>query len=50
VAWVSDPDQRNAELFAATRDRADFIVHDTGLGPAALTAPGRLGAVSASDR
>ena len=50
VAWVNGPDHRNAELIAATRDRADLIIHDTGLGPAAVTAPDRPGAVSAPDR
>ena len=28
VAWVLGPDQRNAELVAATRDRADLVVGD----------------------
>ncbi|GAA5071111.1 nucleoside/nucleotide kinase family protein [Streptomyces similanensis] len=34
VAWVLGPDRRNAELVAATRDRADLIVPDTALPPA----------------
>ena len=50
VAWVDGPDHRNAELIAATRDRADLIIHDSGLGPAAVTAPDRPGAVSAPER
>ncbi|MFD9585503.1 MULTISPECIES: nucleoside/nucleotide kinase family protein [unclassified Streptomyces] len=33
VAWVLGPDQRNAELIAATRDRADLIVDTGALGP-----------------
>lgn len=33
VAWVDGPDRRNAELITATRDAADLIVHDAGLGP-----------------
>jgi len=33
VAWVHGPDQANAELIGATRDRADLIVHDTGAAP-----------------
>ncbi|MFE9808310.1 nucleoside/nucleotide kinase family protein [Streptomyces sp. NPDC005227] len=32
VAWVLGPDQRNAELIAATRDRADLIVDTTAVG------------------
>jgi pantothenate kinase len=40
VQWVNGPDQANAQLIAGTRDRADLIVHDAGLGPAALTTPG----------
>ena len=39
VAWVEGPDQRNAELIAATRGRADLVVHDAGLGPVRITAP-----------
>ena len=39
VAWVMRTDQRNAELVAATRDRADLIVP-----AAALEAPGRQAA------
>ena len=39
VAWVDGPDQRNAELIAATRARADLVVHDAGLGPSLVTAP-----------
>ncbi|MFJ8538944.1 nucleoside/nucleotide kinase family protein [Streptomyces sp. NPDC093591] len=31
VAWVLGSDQRNAELVAATRDRADLVVPDTAL-------------------
>jgi pantothenate kinase len=50
VDWVNGPDQRNAELIDATRDRADLIIHDAGLGPAAVTAPGQLGAASSPDR
>ncbi|MEU6273901.1 nucleoside/nucleotide kinase family protein [Streptomyces populi] len=34
VAWVLGTDQRNAELVAATRDRADLVV-----GPAVVAAP-----------
>lgn len=50
VAWVNDVDQSNAELIAATRDRADLIVHDAGLGPTTVTTPQRLGAVSSPER
>ncbi|MFD8201956.1 nucleoside/nucleotide kinase family protein [Streptomyces sp. NPDC059701] len=31
VAWVRGTDQRNAELVAATRDRADLVVPETAL-------------------
>lgn len=48
-AWVNGPDQRNAELIAATRDTADLIIQDTGLGPAAVRAPDQLGAGSSPD-
>jgi hypothetical protein len=47
---VDGVDQPNAELIAATGDSADLIVHDTGLGPAAVTVPSALGAVSAPER
>ena len=48
-AWVNGPDQRNAELIAGTRRAADLIIQDTGLGPAAVTAPDQLGAGSSPD-
>lgn len=35
VAWVRGTDQRNADLIAATRDRADLVVPATALPPAA---------------
>jgi pantothenate kinase len=31
LAWVNGPDQRNADLIEATRDRADLIVQETRL-------------------
>ncbi|MER5525433.1 nucleoside/nucleotide kinase family protein [Streptomyces sp. NPDC002677] len=31
VAWVAGTDQRNADLVAATRDRADLVVPETAL-------------------
>ncbi|WP_439947097.1 nucleoside/nucleotide kinase family protein [Streptomyces sp. BBFR109] len=34
VAWVLGTDRRNADLVAATRDRADLIVPDTAVQPA----------------
>jgi pantothenate kinase len=34
VAWVNDVDQRNADLIAATRSKADLVVNDGGYGPA----------------
>ncbi|GAB1325909.1 nucleoside/nucleotide kinase family protein [Streptomyces sennicomposti] len=34
VAWVLGTDQRNADLVASTRDRADLIVPDTAVPPA----------------
>ncbi|NEY34833.1 nucleoside/nucleotide kinase family protein [Streptomyces sp. PRKS01-65] len=34
VAWVRGPDQRNADLVAATRDRADLVVPASALPPA----------------
>jgi pantothenate kinase len=50
LAWVNGPDQRNAELIAGTRDRADLIVSDVGAGPAVITAPERPRAASTPDR
>lgn len=50
VDWVDGPDQRNAELIGATRDSADLIIHDTGQGPAAVTAPTRFSAASSLER
>jgi pantothenate kinase len=38
VAWVMRSDQRNAELVAATRDRADLIVPGAALPPGASAA------------
>ncbi|MGW7257326.1 nucleoside/nucleotide kinase family protein [Streptomyces sp. NPDC054834] len=38
VAWVLGSDQRNADLVAATRDRADLIVPVTALPPGASAA------------
>ncbi|MFD1657163.1 nucleoside/nucleotide kinase family protein [Streptomyces caeni] len=35
VAWVRGTDQRNADLIAATRDRADLVVPATAFPPAA---------------
>lgn len=32
LAWVLGPDQRNADLIAATRDRADLIVDTAAVG------------------
>ncbi|MFI0186673.1 nucleoside/nucleotide kinase family protein [Streptomyces sp. NPDC017082] len=32
VAWVRGTDQRNADLVAATRDRADLVVEATAIG------------------
>ncbi|MET7739416.1 nucleoside/nucleotide kinase family protein [Streptomyces sp. NPDC005385] len=32
LAWVLGPDQRNADLIAATRDRADLIVETAAVG------------------
>ncbi|MFI0228501.1 nucleoside/nucleotide kinase family protein [Streptomyces sp. NPDC017086] len=32
VAWVRGTDQRNADLVAATRDRADLVVEATAMG------------------
>lgn len=38
VAWVLGSDQRNADLVAATRDRADLIVPATAVPPGASAA------------
>ncbi|MET8246418.1 nucleoside/nucleotide kinase family protein [Streptomyces sp. NPDC005202] len=49
VAWVLGTDQRNADLVATSRDRADLIVPQTALpapyGPPPPAAPGREPAV-----
>ncbi|MFE1290025.1 nucleoside/nucleotide kinase family protein [Streptomyces sp. NPDC058751] len=41
VAWVLGTDQRNAELVAATRDRADLVVGAAVVGTAGGGPPGR---------
>ncbi|MFC9287073.1 nucleoside/nucleotide kinase family protein [Streptomyces sp. NPDC057052] len=42
VAWVRGPDRHNADLVAATRDRADLVVRGSSGG----VGPGRTGARS----
>lgn len=37
VAWVDGPDQRNADLIAATRDDADLVIRDSGGGPVVIS-------------
>jgi pantothenate kinase len=51
VAWVRGTDQRNAELVAATRDRADLVVReiaDRPVGPGRHRTPARGGAAPSS--
>jgi pantothenate kinase len=44
-AWVAGPDQRNADLVARTRDRADRVVQEP-----AIPAPGLLPSAAPADR
>ncbi|MET9395507.1 nucleoside/nucleotide kinase family protein [Streptomyces sp. NPDC006624] len=41
VAWVERTDQRNAELIAPTRDRADLVVPQSALPRGRFPSPGR---------